>query len=119
MQTFSTVVTICSGLTAILTLISVIVKPIRERIFGLKELKKVQEEERKAAEEQARVLRAGIECLIRSNILTIYYQAQKCGQIRQYQRENVDLLYAAYKALGGNSFIRDVYDEIREYKVTT
>mgnify|MGYP003297251069 CR=1 FL=1 len=37
--------------------------------------------------------------------------------IRQYEYENFVLLYEAYKALKGNSFIDKIYKEVQTWKV--
>ena len=62
---------------------------------------------------------AGQRCMLRSDMLRIYYRHRDEATIRQYERENFDMLYEAYKKLHGNSFIDDVYDEVRKWKVTT
>lgn len=59
----------------------------------------------------------GVKCQLRTNILKVYYKHQEDKTLRQYERENVDFLYAAYKELKGNSFIDDVYAEIRTWRV--
>lgn len=61
----------------------------------------------------------GQRCQLRSEMLRIYYMCNETQTIRQYQRENFDKLYAAYKKLGGNSFVDDIYREIRTYNVIT
>lgn len=58
-------------------------------------------------------------CLLRSKIVDIYYQYKGCGKIRQYQRENLDLLYTGYKELGGNSFVDDIYEVMKSWEVIT
>lgn len=62
-------------------------------------------------------IKEGLKALLRSRILEIYYKYEQDRTLRQYQREDVDRLYKAYKALGGNSFIDDIYEEMREWKV--
>ena len=61
----------------------------------------------------------GIRCLLRSKMLEIYYRNVETKTIRQFEKENFVLLYAAYKALKGNSFIDDIYKEVRTWKVIT
>ena len=61
----------------------------------------------------------GQKCQLRTAMLNIYYKCNEPETIRQYERENFDKLYAAYKKLGGNSFVDDIYKEIRTYTVTT
>lgn len=59
----------------------------------------------------------GQRCLLRSDMLRIYYHNRKERTIRQYEFENFVFLYKAYKALGGNSFIDKIYEEVCELEV--
>ena len=61
----------------------------------------------------------GTKCLLRSEMLRIYYRHQNTGEIRQYEYENFVYLYEAYKKLKGNSFIDKVYAEVKKFKVIT
>ena len=61
----------------------------------------------------------GTKCQLRSEMLRIYYHNRDAKTIRQYEYENFILLYEAYKALKGNSFIDRIYDDIRGYKIIT
>ena len=58
-----------------------------------------------------------IKCLLRSDILKAYYEGKSDHAIRQYAMENVELEYAAYKAMGGNSFVDGIYSAMREWEV--
>ena len=59
----------------------------------------------------------GLKCLLRSEMLRIYYQHKDSEKIRQYELENFVFLYKAYKALKGNSFIDKIYKEVMEWEV--
>lgn len=59
----------------------------------------------------------GMRCLLRSEMLRTYYHNKEREKIRQYEKENFIYLYKAYKALKGNSFIDDIYNEIRTWEV--
>ena len=61
----------------------------------------------------------GQRCLLRSEMLRIYYHNRDKGEIRQYEYENFVLLYEAYKKLKGNSFIDKIYEEVKKWKVIT
>lgn len=61
----------------------------------------------------------GQRCQLRSEMLRIYYHNREEGRIRQYEYENFVKLYNAYKALGGNSFIDKIYEEIKTWEVIT
>lgn len=62
---------------------------------------------------------AGQKCLLRSDMLTIYYHNREKKVIRQYEYENFVMLYEAYKALKGNSFIDKIYSEVKDWEVVT
>ena len=59
----------------------------------------------------------GLKCLLRSEMLRIYYRHKDNEKIRQYELENFVFLYKAYKALKGNSFIDKIYKEVMEWEV--
>jgi hypothetical protein len=59
----------------------------------------------------------GQKCLLRSDMLAIYYKNRGTGKIRQYEYENFVMLYEAYKALKGNSFIDKIYEEVHEWDI--
>lgn len=61
----------------------------------------------------------GQKCLLRSDMLTIYYHNRERKTIRQYEYENFLMLYEAYKALHGNSFIDKICREVNEWEVVT
>lgn len=61
----------------------------------------------------------GIKCELRTEMLRIYYKHREDRVIRQYELENFMLAYDAYKALGGNSFIDKIYEEVTSWEVVT
>lgn len=101
MELFSTIVGICGGITAIITMIVLIIKPIREKLLGTKQI------------------REGQKCLLRNEMLRIYFRSTDDKKIRQYEFENFMLMYAAYKALDGNSFADKIKDEIKTWEVVS
>lgn len=58
----------------------------------------------------------GLKCLLRSEMLRIYYHNEEKKVLRQYEYENFEKLYKAYKALKGNSFIDKIWKEIQTWK---
>lgn len=66
-----------------------------------------------------RKISEGTKCQLRSEMLRIYYQNREKGQIRQYEYENFIMLYEAYKALKGNSFIDKIYEEVHSWEIVT
>ena len=61
----------------------------------------------------------GTKCQLRSEMLRIYYHNRERGKIRQYEYENFVMLYDAYKALHGNSFVDKIYKEIQELEIVS
>lgn len=59
----------------------------------------------------------GTKCQLRSEMLRIYYRNIESGKIHQYEYENFVMLYEAYKALKGNSFIDKIYKEVEDLDV--
>lgn len=61
----------------------------------------------------------GIKCLLRSEMLQIYYSCEAKKEIRQYQLENFHRMYRAYKLLLGNSFIDEIRGKVITWRVIT
>lgn len=102
MVTFQQIAQVCGFLTAIAAALSLFVKPIRLKLFGINEM------------------REGQKCLLRSEMLQIYYKGKEHDNVlRQYEFENFCLLYSAYKAEKGNSFIDKINKEVQEMEVIT
>lgn len=59
----------------------------------------------------------GTRCQLRSEMLRIYYHNREQEKIRQYEFENFVMLYEAYKALKGNSFIDKIYREVQSWEI--
>ncbi len=61
----------------------------------------------------------GTKCQLRSEMLRIYYHNREKEIIRQYEYENFIMLYEAYKALKGNSFIDRIYSEVKSWEIVS
>lgn len=64
-------------------------------------------------------IKTGVMCQLRSEMLVIYYHCRERKVIRQYEYENFVMLYDAYKALKGNSFVDKIYVEVKKWEVVT
>ena len=64
-------------------------------------------------------IKVGMKCQLRNEMLHIYYHNREAKIIRQYEYENFVMLYEAYKALKGNSFIDKIYKEIQEWEIVS
>ena len=98
---FFALVSVCSGLGSVLSLLLLLAKPVRERLFGLS------------------AIREGQRCMLRADTLTAYYKHREEKTIRQYEYENFLYEYKAYKALHGNSFIERIAREVAEWEIVT
>lgn len=83
----------------IITCAVLLVKPVREWLLGTE------------------ALREGQRCLLRSEIVRIYYRHVKDKQLQEYEFRNLVQCYNAYKALGGNSFIDHIYEEMQDWEI--
>lgn len=97
----SEVARILGNCTGIIAFIALIIKPVREFLFGTKALREAQK------------------CMLRSDMLHTYYKHRDESKIRQHEKENFIMEYSAYKHLGGNSFIDDIEKKVRSWEVVT
>lgn len=87
--------------SAIVTAAVLLIKPLRDKVLGFK------------------YIVSGMKCLLRADMLRIYYKHHDRNEIRQHERENLEAEYRAYKALGGNSFIDGIYQEVTKWEVVS
>ena len=87
--------TICQ----IATCAALLIKPVREWLLGTEKI------------------REGQRCLLRSEIVRIYYRHKDDKALREYEYRNLEQCYKAYKALGVNSFIDHVHAEMQEWDI--
>lgn len=83
----------------IFTCAALLIKPVREWILGTAKI------------------REGQRCLLRSEIVRIYYRHKADNELKEYEFRNLEECYKAYKALGGNSFIDHIYAEMQEWDI--
>lgn len=60
---------------------------------------------------------SAVKCLLRNDILSIYDKCKDKKEITLYQLQSVNLSYKIYKKLKGNSFIDEIMEEIKEFKI--
>lgn len=90
-----------SQITVIVGVIVLFVKPLRMKLLGTKKIED------------------GQKCLLRAEMLRVYYANKDSQKIRQYAFENFVLCYKAYKELGGNSFIDHIKSEVDTWEVVS
>lgn len=99
MEVLKTIAGYAGNICTIATCAALLIKPIRERLLGTADI------------------REGQRCLLRSEIVRIYYRHHDDKQLREYEYKNLSQCYKAYKALGGNSFIDHIYAEMQEWEI--
>ena len=99
MELWNTVTAYLKDIYYILLLVILLVKPVREWLFGIAQGKE------------------GQRCLLRSEIVRIYYRHHDDRKLKEYEFKNMEQCYKAYKALGGNSFVERIYEEMREWDI--
>ena len=90
---------VAKDICSLATCAALLVRPLRERIMGTKDI------------------REGQRCLLRAEIVRIYYRHHDDRKLREYEFKNMKQCYDAYKALGGNSFVDRLYEEMREWDI--
>lgn len=99
METIYQIIQMISTIAGLAATLIVIIKPLRNKVLGIEKI------------------HDGQKCLLRSEILAIYYKHRDTRVIRQYEYENFLYLYSAYKALGGNSFVDKIKKEVDSWEV--
>ncbi len=96
---FAALVAYAGDICTIAACAALLIRPIRERIMGIDQI------------------REGERCLLRSEIVRIYYRNKDNKQIREYEYKNLEQCHAAYKALGGNSFVDHIHAEMQDWEI--
>lgn len=96
---FATIVQWAKDICSIATCAALLIKPVREWLMG------------------TRALREGQRCLLRSEIVKLYYRRHDEKKLREFEFKNMQQCYEAYKALGGNSFIDHLHSEMVEWEI--
>ena len=96
---WETIVQWAKDICSIATCAALLIRPVREWIMGTKEI------------------REGQRCLLRSEIVRIYYRHNDDRKLREYEFKNMEQCYEAYKALNGNSFIDRIHDEMKGWDI--
>ena len=81
------------------TCAALLIKPVREWILG------------------AGLIQEGLRCLLRAEIVRLYYRHKDEKKLREYEYKNLEFCYRAYKALKGNSFVDHIYAEMQEWEI--
>ena len=58
-----------------------------------------------------------LKCLLRSNITSKYYVYNELKEIPLYEKENINYMFEQYKAMGGNSYVSGLVEEINKLPI--
>jgi len=134
MEHINTIASYCGSISAIIALIVLVVKPIRDRfvtwvtktsnrdelntkidnLTGLVE-KQVEQNDIINAELQKQSM--ALQATLRNSILDIYNDSIAKGHMTMFEKQNLSKLFSEYKNLQGNSFICDLVNELNELPV--
>ena len=134
MEHINTIASYCGSISAIIALIVLIVKPIRDRfvtwvtktsnrdelntkidnLTGLVE-KQVEQNDIINAELQKQSM--ALQATLRNSILDIYNTRMQTGFITMYEKQNLAELFKQYEALDGNCFVHNCVDELNSLPV--
>ena len=134
MDTLTIISASCSSILTILSLLTVLVKPIRDKVLGIirnkkekeeliesiDEIKKLLEEQKlqnKQQQEEILKINDALTSTIRNTILNIYLSKLNSETITAFEMENLEHLYSDYKKMGGNSFVENCMENLRNKKI--
>ena len=126
--------TIIGVILSFITLLTLFCKPLRKRIGNsirkaadteqtgerLDELRAMMQqvmasgEERRQAIEQFRESQLS---LLRDSITRLYFKYLPDKQVPSYERKDMTELFSSYEKLGGNSYVKTIYEEFMEWEV--
>ena len=96
---FTEIVQWAKDICSIATCAALLIRPVREWLLGTD------------------ALREGQRCLLRAEIVRIYYRHLADKQLREFEFKNMQQCYDAYKVLKGNSFIDKIHAEMLEWTI--
>lgn len=122
-ESILTIIAALGGTAGIISIIKAIKTPVRTREEQLtiiqeaiensslkEDIKKIQEKLNK--NDEATV------CLLRNSITSIYEQYRGEETLPSlHMKENLCKLYSKYIELGGNSYVKQIYSEMMEWKI--
>ena len=134
MEYINTIASYCGSVSAIIALIVLVVKPIRNKfvdwvtktsnrdelntkidnLTGLVE-KQVEQNDIINAELQKQSM--ALQATLRNSILDIYNTRMQTGFITMYEKQNLAELFKQYEALDGNCFVHNCVDELNSLPV--
>ena len=99
MEVINTIAGHAGDICTIITCAALLIKPVREWIMGTE------------------AIREGQRCLLRAEIVRLYYRHRDEKQLREYEYRLLEQCFRAYKAMDGNSFIDHIHAEMQEWEI--
>ena len=134
MEHINTIASYCGSISAIIALIVLVVKPIRDRfvtwvtktsnrdelntkIDNLTELVEKQVKQNDTINAELKKQSMALQATLRDSILNIYNSRMQLGFITMYEKQNLAELFKQYEALDGNCFVHNCVDELNSLPV--
>ena len=134
MEYINTIASYCGSISAIIALIILVVKPIRDRfvtwvtktsnrdelntkIDNLTELVEKQVEQNNNINTELKKQSMALQATLRNSILNIYNTRMQMGFVTMYEKQNLAELFKQYEALDGNCFVHNCVDELNNLPV--
>ena len=134
MEHINTIASYCGSISAIIALIVLVVKPIRDRfvtwvtktsnrdelntkIDNLTGLVEKQVEQNDIINTELQKQSMALQATLRNSILDIYNTRMQTGFITMYEKQNLAELFKQYEALDGNCFVHNCVDELNSLPV--
>ena len=134
MEYINTIASYCGSISAIIALIILVVKPVRNKfvdwvtktsnrdelntkIDNLTELVEKQVAQNDVINAELKKQSMALQATLRDSILNIYNSRMKLGFITMYEKQNLAELFKQYEALDGNCFVHNCVDELNNLPV--
>ena len=134
MEYINTIASYCGSISAIIALVVLVVKPIRNKfvdwitktsnrdelnskIDNLTELVEKQVEQNDIINAELQKQSMALQASLRNSILVIYNDSIAKGHMTMFEKQNLSKLFSEYKNLQGNSFICDLVNELNDMPV--
>ncbi len=119
-----------------ITLITLLCKPLRNKIAGWIRKTSHMEETRAAVDEvrammqqlmaaeeskqaMLRLFKESQLSLLRDSITDLYFKYLPKKEVPTYERKDMVKLFESYRKLGGNSYVQTIYEEFMDWPVKT
>ena len=134
MEIVNTIASYCGSISAIIALVVLVVKPIRNKfvdwvtktsnrdelntkIDNLTELVEKQVAQNDIINAELQKQSMALQATLRNSILDIYNSRMQLGFITMYEKQNLAELFKQYEALDGNCFVHNCVDELNSLPV--